>query len=287
MNALRAIAFAAAGLLALPAQGQTAPRARAPAGARHETSTVRLGSEAPSPSDAVVVGAGTYRPLFPSSPSATSMTVAPFRLDRAPVTAGEYLAFVRAHPEWRRDRVARVLADEGYLTLWESPDRLGARVAPDEPAASVSWFAARAYCAERGMRLPTEAEWEHAAAASRTRPDGDADPAWGAELLAIYSRPAQARPGPVRAGAPNFWGIYDLHGMVWEWVSDFGNAATAFGDTNARSFCGAVASGASAAGAASFPAFQRVAFRTSLRAAYTTRNLGFRCASSLPNRSNP
>jgi formylglycine-generating enzyme required for sulfatase activity len=198
-------------------------------------------------------------------------------MDRTPVTNRAYLRFVVAHPEWRRDRVATVLAEAGYLARWASADALAADAGPEEPVVGVSWFAARAYCAARGARLPTEAEWEHAAAASRSAPDGATDPAWRAEVLALYSRPSLARLPSVGAGAANFWGLHDMHGVVWEWVSDFGNATSAFASGPDRlRFCGATAAGAS--DATDFGAFERVALRTSLHANYTLRSLGFRCA---------
>jgi len=233
-----------------------------------------------------LVAAGTYRPLFPPSPTETTIDVRAFRIDRLPATNGDFLAFVRSHQEWRRDRVAAVLAEPGYLEHWAAADALGDAVDRDQPVVSVSWFAARAYCASRGMRLPTEAEWERAAAASRTSPDGSSDPAWRADILARYSRPSPARLPRVGSEPPNFWGVSDMHGLVWEWVVDFDSAIAAFSSGSDRlRFCGATAGAAS--DPTDFAAFQRVAFRSSLRASYRTKNLGFRCAADAAPRSAP
>ncbi len=227
-----------------------------------------------------VIGASTYRPLFPASPSATEIPVASFRLDRAPVTNADFLRFVRSRPEWARDRVEPVAAESGYLGHWEGPHSLGPRAEPDQPVVNVSWFAARAYCAARGARLPTEAEWEVAAAASTTKADGTNDPAWRAELLALYGKPAPAKLPRAGAGAPNFWGVRDLHGVVWEWVVDFNNAIAAFKNgSDGLRFCGAT--GSAARDASDFVAFERVALRSSLRASFVLKNLGFRCAADL------
>ncbi len=231
----------------------------------------------PRDAKTVVVGAGAYRPLFPASPEQTQVAVASFRMDRTPVTNGEFLAFVSAHPEWKRDRIQRVFAEPSYLSHWQSADALGANVSATQPVVNVSWFAARAYCGARGMRLPTEAEWEKAAAASRDRADGNADPAWRTEILSLYSRPNDPHLANVGVSRPNFWGLYDMHGLVWEWVSDFGNAVLAFGSGSDRlRFCGSA--GAGATDATDFAAFERVAFRSSLHASYAIRSLGFRCA---------
>ena len=86
-------------------------------------------------------------------------------------------------------------------------------------------------------------------------------------------------------GGPNllssFHVIGDLHGLVWEWTSDFNSAIVtgdARGDTGLERnlFCGAGSLGAKDTG--NFPAFMRFGMRSSLKASYTVHNLGFRCA---------
>ena len=96
-----------------------------------------------------------------------------------------------------------------------------------------------------------------------------------------YCAPATAKLSPVGLGQTNFWGIHDLHGLVWEWVADFNSALVtgdAQGDTGLDRglFCGGGAQGA--ADVQDYPAFMRYAFRSSLKADYCVHNLGFRCA---------
>lgn len=245
--------------------------------------TIAAPAAAEPPADrtpAVTIPAGNYRPILRTGSADGSAAVPAFLLDRVPVTNGDFARFVRAHPEWSRDRVAPVMAERGYLGHWQGAQSLGPEVDPAQPVVNVSWFAARAYCTDRGARLPTEAEWERAAAASRTAADGSTDPAFRAELLSLYARPAPARLPRVGAGAPNFFGVQDLHGLVWEWVHDFNAtiAGSASGSDGLR-FCGA--SGASARDATDFVAFERAALRSSLRASFVLKNLGFRCASNI------
>src|SRR5262249_24348715 len=106
------------------------------------------------------------RSVLPTGTNRDRVRVAPFRLQTAPVTNREFLDFVRAHPEWRRDRISTAMADERYLQHWRSPEDLGSEAAEQQPVTNVSWFAARAFCDARGARLPAWHEWELAAAAN-------------------------------------------------------------------------------------------------------------------------
>jgi len=234
--------------------------------------------------DMACVSNGVYSPLFRSLTDPTNVPVNSFWLDVTPVTNEKFLAFVRANPRWQRSQVKRLFADENYLKLWAGDLNPGTNALPDQPVVWVSWFAARAYAQWQGKRLPTVAEWEVAAAASPVLADGTKDAAFQRDILRWYSTAAPAVLPAVNSGPANFWGVRDLHGLVWEWVADF-NSTTVTGDARGDTgldrqlFCGAGAVGAK--DVENFPAFMRYGFRSSLKADYTVHNLGFRCAKDL------
>lgn len=227
---------------------------------------------------------GDYLPLFPSANGPTKIPVRPFLLDVYPVTNAEFLEFVTANPKWRRSQVKRLFADKTYLEFWASDLELGPTALTNAPVARVSWYAAKAYADWRGKRLPTTAEWEFAAAASPTRADGKADKAFAREVLEWYGSPSASTRTVIGQGKANLYGLHDLHGMGWEWVSDFNNALIS-GDSRDKGardrdlFCGGAAQGAS--DMSDYPAFIRAAFRSSLKADYCVPNLFFRCAKDI------
>ena len=236
---------------------------------------------APAGAGMVTVGPGTYRPLYPPSEAERAIEVPAFSLDVHPVTNADFLAFVQAHPAWARDKARRLYVDDRYLAHWASPTQLGEETQALQPVTHVSWFAARAYCAAQDARLPTEREWELAAAASPDKADATGDAAWRSQILNWYAKPSTAPLPPVGSTPANVWGVRDLHGVVWEWVEDFGNSLVTSdsregGDEEGLRFCGAGA--VSAQEVEDYAAFMRIAFRSSLNARYTTKNLGFRCA---------
>ncbi|HEY6923518.1 MAG TPA: SUMF1/EgtB/PvdO family nonheme iron enzyme [Steroidobacteraceae bacterium] len=235
-----------------------------------------------------LVAEADFAPVLAPAPGKERVHVASFRLDRSPVTNGQFLEFLRAHPQWRRDRVPGLFADGEYLSHWAAADRLGEQVLPQQPVTRVSWFAARAYCAAAGGRLPSWYEWELTAAADEKAADARSSEAWRTRILDWYARPAGEPLPVVNTGAANIYGVSDLHGLVWEWVEDFGSLMVSGdsrvqGDPDKLAFCGAGA--LSAQDRDNYPILMRIAYLSALQARSTGRVLGFRCAADLPGES--
>jgi formylglycine-generating enzyme required for sulfatase activity len=240
----------------------------------------------------VRIPAGSYRPLY-APPGVSRIRVHAFALDRLPVTRGAYLRFVKANPQWARGSVQPRLADAGYLADWPSASSAGAAADLDRPVTGVSWHAAAAYCTAQGKRLPSTDEWELAAAASETKRDASGDPVFRRKLATLY---ATRRPGAPRSGRTpaNVYGVRDLHGVVWEWTSDFnptvvdhshhdgshdGRAAGKGNASERHLYCASSAIGAT--DPTDYPAFVRSAVRAALTAGSTGSGVGFRCAANL------
>jgi sulfatase modifying factor 1 len=243
-----------------------------------------------APPGMVHIAAGEYKPLY--AKGAGLRKVPACFLGIAPVTNGEYLAFVTAHPEWQRSKVTRSMADTNYLRHWGGDLDLG----PDAgkmmhaPLTNVSWFAARAYCESMGRRLPSQDEWEFAARADATRIDATADQAFLRKLLDWYGKPAVGILPPVETAEANVHGLRGLHGLIWEWVHDF-NSTMIVGDSRGddslerKLFCGAASLLAS--DVTNYAAYMRYAFRSSLKGTYCVSSLGFRTAASTGQEATP
>ena len=226
------------------------------------------------------IPAATFASVIESDADAKPAAVPAYALRMEPVTNAEFLAFVTAHPQWRRDRVPSVFADARYLSHWRSADALGDGAQPQQPVTQVSWFAAQAYCESERARLPGWIEWERAAAASADVADARGDAAWRRQLLDWYARPSNAPLGPI-GGAANLYGVRDLHGLVWEWVDDYAAMMVSAdsrdqNDPDRLKFCGAAA--LSLRDRDNYALLMRIALLSSLQAVDTTANLGFRCA---------
>lgn len=223
------------------------------------------------------VKGGKYTPFYGGKDS--TVTVDDFQMDVHPVTNRQYLAFVQRNPQWRRSQVKRVFADANYLSGWANDTTLAPAMPADAPVTNISWFAAKAYCKATGKQLPTVNQWEYAAMADETTRDARSKTTYNAYILSWYEKPNTSA-NPVAQAPPNFYGIHDLHGLVWEWTEDF-NEVMVSGESRRdvsndnNMFCGSGSIGAS--DLMNYAAFMRFAFRGSLKANYCMRNQGFRC----------
>jgi formylglycine-generating enzyme required for sulfatase activity len=171
-----------------------------------------------------------------------AVTLSPYCIDRTEVTVAAYAACVAAGACSAPAMTVNWSSYSGNdLKLFNQACNGSDR--PNHPINCVDWVQAAAYCAWRGGRLPTEAEWEYAARGGddRIHPWGSDPPsarrlnACGAECVAAASRdgiprkalydaddgwPTTAPVGSYPEGASPF-GVLDMAGNVWEWTADW------------------------------------------------------------------
>lgn len=228
-------------------------------------------------SEMALVKGGAYMPLY--GRDTLQVTVSDFYMDVYPVTNQEFIAFIKQKPKWKKSNVKALFADGNYLYSWQSDTLLGKNQSLKAPATSISWFVAYAYCECMGKRLPSVDEWEYVAMANATLPDARKLENYNADILGWYEKPKTFN-NEVGSTFKNYWKVYDLHGLVWEWTFDF-NSVLVSGesrkdvDKDSDLFCGSAAIGAT--DLMNYAAFMRYAIRGSLKAKYTMKNLGFRC----------
>lgn len=135
--------------------------------------------------------------------------------------------------EVTQEQWQKIMGDEEIHPEKPSPYR---GVNPKYPMVCVSYFDIEKFherlnqlSGEYHFRLPTEAEWEYACRAGTTTPFSyglsltDSLANFNAEEPSEYSALENfpGHPEPVGSYPPNHWGLYDMHGNVWEWVSDW------------------------------------------------------------------
>jgi formylglycine-generating enzyme required for sulfatase activity len=168
-------------------------------------------------------------------------------------------------------------------------------VDPGRPVDRVTWFDANAYCAaltaqESALgnvpygfqyRLPTEAEWEYACRAGTTTEFnvGDELSCYQAAIFYSYHDPAGCSQwistAPVLSYAPNGWGLYEMHGNVWEWCLD-SYASYSAGAVTDPFVTGGPERVQRGGSCLSWSSSCRSAFRGRALSSYTYRDFGFR-----------
>lgn len=151
---------------------------------------------------------------FPAERPVHRVTVGSYWASKHLVTNHQYKQFVIATGH----RVPFLDDPRVAIDNWDSQRRTYPAGRAQHPVVLVSWYDALAYCTWAGGRLPTEAEWEHAA---RGGLEGTLYP-WGNEIDSSRAN-YDNRNGttPVGSYASNDYGLYDVAGNVWEWVADW------------------------------------------------------------------
>jgi formylglycine-generating enzyme len=184
-----------------------------------------------------------------------SVTLEPYWVAKTELTWGEYKTFMKSYDIFKR------LASGGVRKVDDS-NRADAITVPTplyqashtfeygddnkQPAVTMTQYSAKQYTKWLSglsgiqYRLPTEAEWEHAARAGSTTTYSFGDDANKIDDFAVHSQTKGA--AKVGSKLPNAFGLHDMHGNVWEWTIDQ-YSPTGFGDRGGKSFVGLAGTG--------------------------------------------
>lgn len=261
----------------------------------------------------------------PAQTEAIAATMLPFYLDKYEVSVGRFRKFLAAYDAWVVDQPKDGSGTNEYWpgTGWRQGDwknklptkatELVARFDPASgstcgqttwhataagdatenlPISCVDWYEAFAFCIWDGGRLPTEAEWNYAAAGGDKQrafpwsdPPADLSVADGYANVQLVTESDYALVGATK-GHDARWGHADLAGNVWEWVLDYAPASLA--SYYAQTPCTHCADATYDAtndfrvmrgGSKRYGSFAaRTAFRLGPGAAQKYGDMGFRCA---------
>ncbi len=217
---------------------------------------------------------GMTKPLYLDEHPQRTVFLPAYYIDKFELTNKQYAAFVQATRSkspisWPKGKIPQ--GKENY------------------PVTEVNWYDADRSCQWMGKRLPTEAEWEKAGRG----PDGQEYP-WGSEFDTQKANTGATGRGGVTPGGSfpsgqSPYGVHDLSGNVWEWVSDWYQAypessykSAAFGEKN-KSLRGSSWGGI---GHYALAVFYRSAHRFYADPAQGFPDAGFRCAKSVEKTFN-
>ena len=185
--------------------------------------------------------------VFDNEKWAHAVDVQPFRMARAPVTNAQFAEFVdaggyREQRWWDGEGWAWRGGEGAMAPLYWRRENGGWRrryfdreeiLVDDESVIHVNWHEASAWCRWAGRRLPTEAEWEFAAATApgapaikRRYPWGNAAPS--AATANLYGIVGRCAPVGAFAAGDSAWGVRQMIGNVWEWTADWFNPYPGF-----------------------------------------------------------
>lgn len=151
-----------------------------------------------------------YRPLH------KVVIESPFYMAKTELTNAAYRKFVsETGYEGKNDTDP---AYDLYLRHWRGKSLMSQD--DDHPIVCVSWKNAKAFCKWAGLKLPTEAQWEHACRAGTTTAYYFGDDKKVLNDYAWTHANSNALTQPVAQKKPNAWGLYDMLGNVWEWAED-------------------------------------------------------------------
>lgn len=134
-------------------------------------------------------------------PSSQDQKIGSFEIGKYPVTQEQYQAVMGNNPSYFQGN-------------------------PQNPVEQVSYNDAIVFCQElsqvtgKNYRLPTESEWEYACRANTTTGWYFGNIYHQLEDYAWYFDNSQGTTHPVGQKRPNTWGLYDMHGNVWEWCEE-------------------------------------------------------------------
>ena len=261
--------------------------------------------EAPKTIAKKSTGPGTRRKTTPASKDAPKTITNSIGMKLVLIPAGEFLmgspaSDKDARPDEKpqhRVRITRpfylgateVTQGQYRAVTGQSPSHF--KGSDDLPVEQVSWNDAIAFCdklsaLEKGQlggaryRLPTEAEWEYACRGGSTTRYSFGDDAAHMGEFAWYADNSGGKPHSVGQKRPNDFGLYDMHGNVWEWCSDlydvkyYGYSPSADPPGPLQSTFRVSRGG----GWSGIPRFARSAYRLKFTPAYRNYFVGFRVA---------
>src|ERR1035437_3505061 len=206
---------------------------------------------------AVVILTGFDSPAQSSSAATGAVVKTKCGSDMVAIPAGQFtMGFKSGAIDAKPEHAVKV--DGFFMDQHEIPQEIYEAVtsknpsrvkSPKNPVEQVTWSAAARFCNARslqegltpcydtntwecnfsvtGYRLPTEAEWEYACRAGSTTEYCFGDNEDGLAEYAWYGGDIRGSAHPVGEKKPNVWGLYDMHGNVWEWCADWYGGYTA------------------------------------------------------------